>query len=266
MSFFTANALCAAYGRRQVLSGASFCVEKKEIVGILGANGSGKTTLLKSICGILPHTGECILSGERLESLSPRQLARICSYIPQRSGIAIDLSVQDVVLMGFNARLALLEQPSAQMRADALRALRHVGLEARAQENYLNLSEGQKQLCIFARALAAQSHMLLLDEPESALDFHHRNHMLYLIRRWVDAGERCALVSLHDPQLALRHCDQLLLIDQGKIIAALHPQSDTLERMEGALRRLYGKVELARCIGRNGESQLVLLDLGGEYK
>lgn len=266
MSFFTAKALCTAYGKRQVLSGTSFCVEKGEIAGLLGANGSGKTTLLKSICGILPHTGESMLFGETLESLSPRQLARICAYIPQRSGISIDLSVQDVVLMGFNARLALLEQPSAQMRADALRALRQVGLEARAQENYLSLSEGQKQLCIFARALAAQSRMLLLDEPESALDFRHRNHMFYLIRRWVGSGERCALVSLHDPQLALRHCDRLLLIDRGEIIAVLHPQTDPLEQMDGALRRLYGEVELARCVSRNGESQLVLLDQGGGYR
>lgn len=266
MSFFIANALRATYGKRPALSGVSFCVETSEIAGILGANGSGKTTLLKSICGILPHSGESILSGETLDSLSPRQLARLCSYIPQRSGISIDLSVLDVVLMGFNAQLALLEQPDGQMRADALHALEQVGLETRAHENYLNLSEGQKQLCIFARVLAAKSHMLLLDEPESALDFRHRNRMLYLIRRWVDSGERCALISLHDPQLALRHCDRLLLLDHGEIIAVLHPKIDPPEHMESALRHLYGNVELQRCVGRNGESQLILLDQGGEYR
>ena len=102
MSFFTVSGLGAGYGDRAVLREVSFALEAGQLVGVLGANGSGKTTLLKAVCGILPHTGRCTLEGIGLEGLSARQLARRCSYIPQRSGIGIDLPVLDVVLMGFN--------------------------------------------------------------------------------------------------------------------------------------------------------------------
>ena len=112
--------------------------------------------------------------------------------------------------MGFNPQLGLLERPSAAMQAKAREALRQVGLEDRADENYQHLSEGQKQLCILARTLAVDARLLLLDEPESALDFQHRHRLLALLRGWAGAGRRAALVALHDPALALNGCDGLL--------------------------------------------------------
>ena len=181
MSFFSVQGLCAGYAGRRVLRDVSFTLEPGCLTGVLGANGSGKTTLLKAVGGILPHAGRCTLQGAALEGLSPRRLAAVCGYIPQRSGIGIDISALDVVLMGFNPALGLLERPSAAMRARAAAALAEVGLGGREQENYLHLSEGQKQLCILARTLAAPRRLLLLDEPESALDFHHRYRMLALL-------------------------------------------------------------------------------------
>ena len=178
MSFLQVEALAAGYGGRQVLRGVSLQAEAGQMVGVLGANGSGKTTLLKAVCGILPHTGGCTLDGLPLEGLSPRQLARRCSYIPQRSGISVDLSALEVVLMGFNPQLGLLERPTPAMRDKARAALAQVGLAGREEENYLHLSEGQKQLCILARTLTAGGQLLLLDEPESALDFRYRYRML----------------------------------------------------------------------------------------
>ena len=264
MSFFQVENIAASYGNQRILFSISFGVEAGEIAGILGANGSGKTTLIKSICGILPHAGACILDGERLDALPPRKIARRCSYIPQRSGIAIELSALDVVLMGFNARLGLLEQPNARMRASALAALEQVGLKDRAHDDYLTLSEGQKQLCMLARALVSGSKAMLLDEPESALDFRHRHHILPLIRSWIAQEQRCALISLHDPQLALRYCDRLLLIDRGQIADVLRPNQDSLPRMEAALRRLYGNIELVRCEDRGGRAHLVMLNEGEE--
>ena len=162
--------------------------------------------------GILPHQGACLLEDSPLEGLSPRKLARLCSYIPQRSGIAIDISALDVVLMGFNPHLGLLEHPGASMRQSAIQALELVGLVGRGEDNYLTLSEGQKQLCILARTLVSDSKLLLLDEPESALDFRFRHQMLSLLRNWVTSRNRSAVVSLHDPTLALNFCDKLLLL------------------------------------------------------
>ena len=102
---------------------------------LMGPSGCGKTTLLKTICGILPHKGTCLLEQTVLEQLSARRMARLVGYIPQRSGISIDISVLDVVLMGFNPCLGLLERPGRKMQDLAAQALEQVGLGGREQRN-----------------------------------------------------------------------------------------------------------------------------------
>ena len=161
--------------------------------------------------------------------------------------------------MGFNPQLGLLERPGKRMKEQAAQALEQVGLAGKEEENYLCLSEGQKQLCILARTMVSESRLLLLDEPESALDFRYRHRMLKLLRGWATQEPRAALVTLHDPSLALNVCDRLLLLSQGGVLGILEPQTDPLERMEPLLCQVYGKVSLQRCQNRQGESQLVML-------
>jgi len=259
MSFFRVCGLTAGYGGGTVLSGVSFALDAGCLLGVLGANGSGKTTLLKSLCGILPHSGTCTLEDTRLESLTPRRLAALCSYIPQHSSIALDISALDVVLMGFNPHLKLLEHPNTRMRQAAMQALSQVGLGGKEEVNYLHLSEGQKQLCILARTLVSGSQLLLLDEPESALDFPFRHRMLELLRRWLEQGRHGAVAALHDPSLALNDCDKLLLLSGGTVFGTIHPRSDTLEEMERKLSALYGPISLHRLRDRTGRSRLAML-------
>lgn len=259
MSLLSVQDLSAGYSRTPVVRRISFSLEPGSVMGILGANGSGKTTLIKAICGILPHDGSCRLDGTMLEGLSPRQIARLVSYIPQRSGISIDISVLDVVLMGFNSQLKLLEQPTKGMTDAAMDALSCVGMAGKEHDNYLHLSEGQKQLCILARTLVSESRLLLLDEPESALDFRHRCRMLDMIRGWVAATEGCAVVALHDPMLALNDCDKLMLLKNGEILDVLSPGEDSLEKMERMLSMVYGPVSLQLCTNRSGKKLLTML-------
>lgn len=259
MTFFSAKNITAGYGSKIVTSDLSFDLDTGCVLGILGANGSGKTTLLKSLCGILPHKGTCTLQGTVLEDLSSRQLAGLCSYIPQRSGIAIDISVQDVVLMGFNPHLGILQHPDSTMKEKALQMLKQTGLDGKEDMNYLHLSEGQKQMCILARTLVSDGKLLLLDEPESALDFQYRYQMLKLICKWVKEEERGALVTLHDPALALNCCDRLLLLADGQVLDTICPACDELEKMENLLSKIYGPVSLQRCRGRNGREQLIMI-------
>lgn len=259
MSFFRVERLTAGYGGRTVIEQVSFEAGAGSVTGILGANGSGKSTLLKAICGILPHQGGCTLQGKPLEGLSPRQMARRCGYIPQRSGVAIDISALDVVLMGFNPRLGLLEHPGGAMVRQARQALAQVGLAGREEDNYQTLSEGQKQLCILARTLVGEGSLLLLDEPESALDFHHRYRLMDLLHRWAAQGERGGVVTLHDPDLALACCDQLVLLKDGRTCGLLCPGQDDLPDMEEALEQIYGKITLTRCPDRTGREHLVML-------
>ena len=259
MSYLSVNGICAGYGKEMVIENISFQLERGVLMGVIGANGSGKTTLLKSLCGILPHRGTCTLDEAVLEELSAKQMAKLVSYIPQRSGLAIDISVLDVVLVGFNPQLGLLEHPGKHMKDAALEALDQVGLSGKEEMNYLHLSEGQKQLSILARTLVSGSKLLILDEPESALDFRFRHQMLTLLRRQVALQNRSAIVSLHDPSLALNFCDKLLILADGGVLSIVEPKNDPLDKVEQMLTMVYGSISLQRCENRKGESQIVIL-------
>jgi len=259
MRLLEVQGLRVGYGSHEVIHALSFALEPGCVMGILGANGCGKTTLLKALCGILPGQGQCSLFGEDMQRMMPRRLAQLCGYIPQKSGIEIDVSALDVVLMGFNPQLKLLEYPSAAMRRQAAQALTQVGLGDRADANYQSLSEGQKQMCLLARTLLSEGRLLFLDEPESALDFGGRYRMLAQIRDWTRQGARGAVVTLHDPQLALNCCDTLLLLQDGQNAGQIFPRSDAPEQMERALTAIYGPLSVVPCRNQSGETQLVLL-------
>lgn len=259
MNLLRVEHITAGYHGRDVVRDVSFDLPGGCVLGVLGANGSGKTTLIKAVCGILPHKGRCTLDGVGLEALRPKALARLCGYIPQRSGLGIEMSALDVVLMGFNPRLGLLQPPTAAMRRAGAEMLARVGLPGRDTDSYLALSEGQKQLCLLARALVGGAQALLLDEPESALDLRARHRTLGLLRRLAAEQGRGVLLSLHDPNLALNFCDRLLLLDGGRAVGLLRPGQDEGEAMAAALGRVYGPVCLRRCTDGAGKEHLVML-------
>ena len=259
MSLFEVHNLTVGYGNRDVIRDLSFSLEAGTLNGILGANGCGKTTALKAICGILRHGGACHLDGVCLETLSARRMAQLCSYIPQRSGISLSMSALDVVLMGFNPILGLLQHPTEDMKRRAIQALAEVGLSGREDDDYLALSEGQKQLCILARTLVSDAKLLLLDEPESALDFRLRYRMLSVLQRRIVQSGGTALVTLHDGALALNCCDRLFLIADGRLHGVISPRTDPIEAMEAMLSALYGEITLQKCRDRKGHEHLVML-------
>ena len=163
---FTVENLAVRLGDKNILQNVHFTIDTPgQLVGIFGANGSGKTTLLRAVAGLLPHTGCCLMDGVPLESLSTRCLAQTVSYIPQQSGISVSMSAREVVLMGCNPRLGVLQSPTAAMCAAAEEALRTAGLADKAEQDYLTLSGGERQLCILARTFVEDAPLLLLDEP-----------------------------------------------------------------------------------------------------
>ncbi|WP_432628105.1 ABC transporter ATP-binding protein [Brotaphodocola sp.] len=244
---FSAEHLRVFRGGQPILNDLSFSIDAcGTVTGLLGANGSGKTTLIRTICQDLAHSGTCRLNSLTLENLSVRSLARQISYIPQQTGISISMSVLDVVLMGFHSALKLFEHPSALMRKQAQDALRQTGMEDFADRDYLTLSGGQKQLTILARTLIENTTLLLLDEPDSSLDFPNRSFMLRLIARKTAEHKKTTLVCLHSPDLALQFCDQILLLKDGRVSACLHPKTDSDQKMENAFSEIYGPVRLVR--------------------
>lgn len=236
----------AGYGESPVVQGISFTLEKGELVALLGPNASGKTTLLKGICGLLPTMGTCLVQGREPARLPPKQRAGAIAYLGQRGGAAYALPVLDAVLMGFNPVLPTLGQPLRRHRQAAMEALERVGLCHRASDDIQTLSEGQRQLVLLARALVQDTPLLLLDEPDSALDFSNR-HMVYrALQSLLAGGEKAALLSMHDPNFALRYCSRLLLLHEGRLLADLRLETTQKETLEAQLGAIYGPVVLLR--------------------
>ena len=216
--------LAVRYGTVAVLQGVSFSVPVSgQLIGLLGVNGSGKTTLLKAAAGLLPHTGQCLLDGVPLESLSTRRLAQTVSYIPQQSGISVSLSAREVVLMGFNPRLGVLQSPTAAMRAAADEALRTVGLADKANVYPKSLSGGQQQRIAIARALAMDPDVILFDEPTSALDPEMVGEVLELMKELAHTGITMLVVT-HEMGFAREVSNRVIFIDEGRIQEDEPPQ------------------------------------------
>lgn len=259
---FTVENLAVRLGDKNILQNVHFTIDTPgQLVGILGANGSGKTTLLRAVAGLLPHTGCCLMDGVPLESLSTRCLAQTVSYIPQQSGISVSMSAREVVLMGCNPRLGVLQSPTAAMCAAAEEALRTVGLADKAEQDYLALSGGERQLCILARTFVEDAPLLLLDEPDSALDLANRSHMAALLAEFVHASGKTALICLHDPMLMLDWCDTLIVLQNGQVGAMLYPRTDPVEALRSALAAVYGPLELVPVTDHTGRVRLALLPL-----
>ncbi len=237
--------LSCGYAHQEIVHDVSLTVERGEFCALLGLNGCGKTTLIKSICGLMPvRAGRCLVDGQDCTPLNERQRALRMAYIPQRGSLIMGRTVLEVVLMGFNAQLHLLASPGRSHRKAAMEALDRLGLAEAAGRDYETLSEGQKQLVILARTLVQDAPMLLLDEPDSALDFVNRNMVLGKVREILHTQGRGGLITLHDPNFALAYCDRLLLMKEGRILQSLPLVNAARETVETALAGIYGQIQV----------------------
>ena len=238
------------YNHREIVHNATFSVAGGEFCALLGLNGCGKTTLIKAVCGFLPtHQGKCLVGDVDCTKMNERQRALQISYIPQRGSLISGKTVLEVVLMGFNARLHLLDSPGRLHRKKALDALEQLGIGHLADRDYGQLSEGQKQMVILARTMVQDTPVMLMDEPDSALDFVNRNIVLEKIRHILHTHGRAGLITLHDPNFALSYCDSLLLMREGNIIQRLQLRDATREDVEEALRKIYGNIRILQHEG-----------------
>ena len=233
------------YMHREIVHNAALSVAPGEFCALLGLNGCGKTTLMKAICGLLPvHHGKCMVNGVDCTKDNERQRALKMSYIPQRGSLITGKTVLEVVLMGFNARLHLLDSPGKAHREKAMAALERLGMAHLAGQDYATLSEGQKQVIILARTMVQDTPVMLMDEPDSALDFVNRNLVLGKIREVIHTQNRAGLITLHDPNFALAYCDSLILLQKGHILRRIELKTATREQIQEALSQIYGPIRI----------------------
>jgi len=208
-----------------VLQAVSLQVEKGELLGVIGPNGSGKTTLVRILSRALhPDAGTVSLFGKPLEAYERRELARTVAVAPQESSVAFPFTALEIVLMGrapFLGRFAF-EGPRDLFRARE--ALELTDALPFAERRLQELSGGEKQRVILARALAQEPRLLFLDEPTTFLDLKHQAALYRLTRRLCREQGLTAVAVTHDLNLAAQSCDRLLLLHGGRVAAAGTPE------------------------------------------
>ena len=216
-----AEALRFGYGAAPVLRSVSLTARPGRVLGLLGPNGSGKTTALRMLYGSLrPQAGRVWLDGRPLSTLSPREVSQQVAVVVQESDAESMLTVHEMVSLGRLPRLRTFQRAGAGDRAAVAAALDAVGAGHLAPRRFAELSGGERQRVLVARALAQEAEFLLLDEPTNHLDIRYQHEVLHLVRTVATS----AVVVLHDLNLAARYCDDLVLLDAGRVVRAGKPE------------------------------------------
>jgi iron complex transport system ATP-binding protein len=201
---------------RRIVDGASLALARGECLGLIGPNGSGKSSLLRMLYRVLqPTHGQVLLLDQDVRGMPERAFAQQVAVLTQESATGFDTTAAELVMMGRIPHQAAWARDSAQDHATVRAALAQVGALALADRPLADLSGGEKQRVLLARALAQQPQVLLLDEPTNHLDIRYQLEVMGLLRR----QRLSAIVALHDLNIAAHYCDRLVLMDQGRIVA-----------------------------------------------
>ncbi|MCX7625875.1 MAG: ABC transporter ATP-binding protein [Candidatus Sumerlaeaceae bacterium] len=190
-----------------------------EFWGIIGPNGAGKSTLLRVLAGgLLPQSGQVLLEGVNINKLAKYQIAQKIAFVPQKTSVAFDFTALELVLMGRQPYAGLSLFEDAHDLEVAHRALELTGIKHISSKLFHELSGGEQQLVVLARAVAQEAPILILDEPVTFLDLHHQWDVLTLLCKLVREG-RCVIATFHDLNAAARWCDRLALMVNAEIWA-----------------------------------------------
>ena len=229
--------LAFGFPGRTIGRGIGFTLGAGEMMCVLGPNGGGKTTLFRTLLGLLEkHSGAITLQNESLENLSRAEIARRVGYVPQGHAAYFAFTVREFVLMGRTAHLGSFASPGKNDLQVANQALESLGIAALAERPVTEISGGERQLALVARALAQQPRLLVLDEPTAGLDFGNQVRVLERISNLSGKGISI-LFSSHHPDHAFMCAGRALLLAEGRALEIGPPQevirADTLQRLYG---------------------------------
>jgi iron complex transport system ATP-binding protein len=212
------HSLRVNYGEKRILTDIDLTVKRGEILALIGPNGAGKTTLIRAVSGVIPiQSGEILVDNIELDRLSVRDRARHLAVVPQARQMPPDITVLQTVLLGRTAYLNFLGSAGPHDHALVKKALEQTQSLHLEQRRVGELSGGEQQRVLLARALVQDTPLLLLDEPTTHLDLHHQVNLLNLVRHLVHDMDQGVLMVLHDLNLASMYADRIALMVAGRI-------------------------------------------------
>ena len=232
-----------SYGAHEVLKGVSFGVEDSGFVSLLGPNGAGKSTLFKCMLGLLePSTGSVHICGRNIRNMPAVELSHRVAYIPQSHSPVFNFSVFDMVLMGTTAQLPRFSSPGRAQERLAEEAMDRIGISHLRDRGCSNISGGERQLALIARAIAQQAKILVMDEPSASLDYGNKLRVMETVKS-LTQDDYTIIQSTHDPDQAYLYSDQVLALYHGQILVNGTPR----ETISSALISTLYSVDVEVC-------------------
>ncbi|MDO5100508.1 MAG: ABC transporter ATP-binding protein [Eubacteriales bacterium] len=215
----TVEELSFAYRTKQVLKNVNLKLQTGQMICVLGENGSGKTTLFRCLMGLLqPQNGRIFYDDMNIKHMSERKLATQVAYIPQSHIPIFNFLTEDVVMMGAASRIGLFQAPGERERKRAKRLMECIGIEHLIGCGYAEISGGERQLVLIARALLSGAKILIMDEPTANLDYGNQQQIVSTMLSLCEKGYS-VLVSIHHPQQVLDMDTDSLILHQGQVLA-----------------------------------------------
>lgn len=250
------NNLQFAYEDKKIFKELNFQAEEGKLISILGANGSGKTTFLKCVQGLLPiQAGKIYIDGENIKQLGKKEIAKKIAVVPQEHKNIFAHKVIDMVVMGINPWLDFGGGPREKDYLMAENILAELNIQKLSYQNFNKISGGERQLVLIARALMQKSKIILLDEPNSHLDFKN-THLIMDILNQLKRKNKIVVTALHDPNLAYRYSDRIVIFKDGKIIASGSPEKVMTEEVLSKAYEMDIKFSKTGFLGFSPASQL----------
>ncbi len=219
------ESLKVAYDAKVVLQNVSLELIPGEILALIGPNGAGKTTLVRAVSGTVPVvSGQICIDGQDLSALTTAQRARVLAVVPQARQLGGAYTVEQAVMMGRTAYMSWLGRESKSDQAAVQLALQQTHLEDFVRRPIAQLSGGEQQRVLLARALAQSTPVLLLDEPTSHLDLQHQTHILSLVKKLTKEKQLAVMMAMHDLNLVSFFADKVALLVDGQVICVGSPQ------------------------------------------
>nr|MDO8079758.1 ABC transporter ATP-binding protein [Candidatus Freyarchaeota archaeon] len=247
--------LVYTYNSVKALDGLTFEINRGEFVGLVGPNGSGKTTLLKCLSKLYtPQEGSIQLDGHNLRKLSQSEGAKIYAVVPSEFPMDMNISITDTVLLGRYPYLEGLWWEKERDEKIALNAMEKLNVSDFGNRKLGELSSGEKQRALIAKAIAQEAKVLLIDEPVAHLDLGYQMEIMEMLRSLSEDGVTI-LAAMHELNLAVKYCDKLIVLDKGKVVACGKPEDIVTQKL---IEDVYGVKAIIQNIPNVG---LVIIPL-----